>query len=393
MKLFLLMSCTNFLTACKEDNDLTANIDVKFLRQIITNEPSTSRNIIFQTDDILNNPFIDIDGQTFNCEQKFFTDDNHINNQYSVQIQNLKPNQNYQYRIIDNNHCSQWYELKTTNKNFKAIIFPDSQCADYNVWRQVATSAYNQNPDADFFINLGDLVDNGEDFSQWQAWFNGATFLDKIICVPVLGNHEYYSRQWKVREPIAYQKFFDLNDYYSFDFGDVHFSVLNTQWSELADLNVDSKKYIIEQKDWLINDLSSTKMKWKIILAHKDVLQYRINNRPERLEGFSDFGEEFMPIFDDLKVDIVFTGHLHTFRDRGHIFNFKRDSKGPLYILTGLAGDVRYPNLWINHELDEVIAPQPEVDNYLTLESFDDSLIVKCFLSDNTLIDNIKLNK
>ncbi len=396
LKAALLIAGGNFLSGCgnpKIEDEKINDIEINYLRQMITNDPSTSRTIIFQSDDILRKPAVEIDDKIFYAEEKFFTDDDHINNQYSVKIENLEAGKNYRYRIVDENHCGDWHELKTSDgKNFKAIIFPDSQCADYNVWKKVAETAFEKNPDVAFFINMGDLVDNGEDWTQWRSWFDGAkNFLDKIICVPILGNHECYNRQWKVREPFAYLNYFQLPRYYSFDFGDIHFAILDSQWSELEDVGGDGKNFILEQKNWLRKDISSTQKKRKIILIHKDVLQYRINGRPNRLEGFSDVGEEFMPLFDELNIDIVFTGHLHTYRDRGHIFDFKHDSRGPLYILTGIAGDVRYPNLWIDHALDVVTAPQPEVDNYLTLEFSNEKIIVKCFLSDGTEIDKAEI--
>jgi hypothetical protein len=42
--------------------------------------------------------------------------------------------------------------------------------------------------------------------------------------------------------------------------------------------------------------------------------------------------------------------------------------------LTGVAGNVRYPGLWIDHQLDEVVAPQPETDNYLTMRVTDEAI-------------------
>ena len=47
-------------------------------------------------------------------------------------------------------------------------------------------------------------------------------------------------------------------------------------------------------------------------MMHKDVLQYRINGRPERTEGFSEDGNLWMPLVDELSIDIVYTAHLHT---------------------------------------------------------------------------------
>ena len=411
-----LLASGNIFSGCGEVSDgddilgkydKIGDLEIKCLRQIITNDANTSRCIMWQSDDILMNPAVEIrvadskDTYTFAALDCSFTDDEHVNNQYSAQLKELSAGADYEYRIINGEHCSAWHSLKTTDGNhFKALIFPDSQSADYGVWAKVAKFAYSNNTNAEFFVNIGDIVDNGEDWTQWRAWFDGAdSFIDKIPFVPIMGNHECYNRQWKTRLPEAYFNYFEVpangsdkfeRRYYSFDYGDVHFAILDSQWDELNAVSTNAGDELIHaQQEWLRHDMTNSTKKWKIVFIHKDVLQYRIKGRPERSEGFSDIGTTFMPLFDELKINIVFTAHLHTYRDRGHIYNFERNPQGPLYILTGLSGDVRYPGLWIDHALDEVKAPQPETDNYLTLEVSKDKIEVKCFLPDGTEIDHV----
>ena len=386
------------------EKKFTVDLDAKFLRQIITKNSATSRLVMWQTDSKMSEPKLEIKLKTsdatkiFSAQEDFFSDDGKENFQYKIFIENLQPDSEYLYRIFDGEHSTDFIEFKTSfGKKFKAIIFPDSQSADYNVWGEVANSAFEKNPDAEFFINVGDIVDNGEDSAQWHSWFEKIKTQLKIFpFAPVMGNHETYNRNWEVREPVAYLKYFAVPEngfekfsrrFYSFDFGAAHFVILDSQWDELG------KEIIEAQKNFLREDLAKTSKTWKIVFIHKDVLQYRINGRPERKEGFSDVGEIFMPEFENLNFDAVFTAHLHTYRNRGRLKNFQADETGPLYILTGLSGDVRYSNLWINHNLDKVIAPQPETDNFLTIEVDKNILLVKCFLPDGTLIDETELKK
>ena len=127
---------------------------------------------------------------------------------------------------------------------------------------------------------------------------------------------------------------------------------------------------------------------------HKDVLRYGfLTRKTPREEGVSEEGKTFMPLFDKYNVDVVLTAHLHTYRNRGHIYDFKRDTKGPLYILTGVAGDVRYPNLWKRHSLDVTIAPQPETNNYMVMEASADRLRFSCYLPDGMKIDEAEVKK
>ena len=54
-------------------------------------------------------------------------------------------------------------------------------------------------------------MDNGEDSSQWRAWFGALHgIMDKLVFVPVMGNHECYDRNWKERLPEAYLHYFQV---------------------------------------------------------------------------------------------------------------------------------------------------------------------------------------
>ena len=320
---------------------------------------------------------------------------------YEAELTGLTPGASYEYRVRAGGEVSPAYKLSTdSGGEFTALLFPDSQSLDYNVWKETAEGGRKTAPDAAFYINMGDLVDNGQDEHQWQSWLASvSSFSADIPLAPVMGNHEAYSLDWKMAKPDRYLAHFDLPKngdsalpemFYSFDWGPVHFSVLNTDMQELSEWYPD---LLEKQKAWLVKDVKSTEKPWKVVLMHKDPLQYRIAKRPERKEGFSEEGKAFMPLFDQLGIDAVLSAHLHTYRNRGHIYDFQRDVKGPLYILSGVAGDVRYPNLWTDHALDTYVAPQPETDNFMTLTASDQTLTLRAFLPDGTKLDEAVLTK
>ena len=58
-----------------------------------------------------------------------------------------------------------------------------------------------------------------------------------------------------------------------------------------------------------------------------------------------------------------------------------------------MSGNVRYPNLWVNHALDEYVAPQPETDNYMVMKAAGKQLDFYCYLPDGTEIDHAVLKK
>ncbi|WP_337510304.1 metallophosphoesterase family protein [Megasphaera sp.] len=381
----------------------TDAVDASNIRQVITADSTTSRTFMWQSDYAEENPVVeyrqagdDDSLMQLPASSDAFSDDGVTTYIHTAAVSDLKPGTAYEYRVGAGDKRSDWQSFHTAQgHDFKALIFPDSQSSDYSVWAATAQPAWQRNQDAQFFINMGDLVDNGQDHYQWNAWFDVVgDMIARIPVVPLLGNHETYDKDWKVRMPEAYLHLFSLpridrekyqNQFYSFDYGDVHFVVRNTQSQELADFepNLDE-----DEVAWFKEDMAKTTKKWKIVLMHKDPLQYGFANRPQpREEGFSPEGRLWMPLFDQYGVDAVLSAHLHTYRDRGHIRNFQRDESGPLYLITGVAGNVQYPGLWKQHSLDKYVAPQPETDNYMTLEATDDSLTFRSFLPDGQLLE------
>lgn len=249
---------------------------------------------------------------------------------------------------------------------------------------------------------MGDLVDNGEDSSQWNAWFDAVEPLaTRMPLVALMGNHDTYDLNWKIRKPLAYLELFDqpmngddqyTDQYFSFDYGNVHFVVLDTQFQEEKENNYEPN-LLFDEISWLEYDLEHSHAKWKVVLMHKDPLQYANIKNPDITPGFNNIGKAFMPIFDKFHVDAVLSAHYYTYRRHGHIKNFEKNIDGPLYIITGVAGDVRYPNLWIPNPIDDFVAPQPETDNYLVMDKQGNTITIKAFNPDGTVMDESVLQK
>lgn len=292
--------------------NLTSAVDAANIRQIITADSSTSRTIMWQSAYAEKGAAVEYraagaeDTLTIPAADTELNDDGTVTYIYSAAITGLTPGGSYEYRVGYTDRRSEWFPLKTAaGSTFKALIFPDSQSADYGVWKNTAMPAWERNKDAQFFINIGDLVDNGQSGYQWNAWFEGCEdMIRQIPLVPLDGNHEMYDLNWQMHLPVSYTA-----------------------------------------------------------------------------------------LFDRYGVDIVLSGHLHTYRNRGRIKNFQRDETGTLYLLTGVAGDVRYPSLWKRHALDVYVPPQPETDNYMTMEATTDTIRFQCFLPDGTLLDTAELRK
>ena len=386
----------------------------RYIRQIVTQDNSTSRTIMWQSDSSEADAVIeyrlvgDEHTQTIGATDKAFTDDGSTTYIYEATLTGLAPNTKYEYRVgYGTDRRSDWYSLETAGGNvYDVLIYPDSQSADYSQWEEIVKSSALHNPRTALYISMGDLVDNGEQAYQWRTWLNSIKPLSaNVPLATTLGNHEMYTLDWKMREPYAYLNYFAVppngnetfnRRYYSFDFGDVHYVVLDTTLYESNhEDNHDTHHpdlYDV-QVQWLRQDLAANTKKWTVVLMHRDPFQYAFN-RPgaSRDVGFNEEGVLFMPIFDEFNVDLVLSAHLHSYRNRGHVRNFERDASGPLYILTGIAGDARRPN-WKEHPLDVYVAPDREKNNYMTMTVTPNQLIVKAFLPDGTQLDESVIEK
>ena len=386
----------------------------RYIRQIVAQDNSISRTIMWQSDNSEADAVIEyrLEGaeksQTIGATDKAFTDDGSTTYIHEATLTGLTPNTKYEYRVgYGTDRRSDWYRLETAGASvYDVLIYPDSQSGDYSQWEEIVKNSALRNPRTALYISMGDLVDNGEHAYQWRTWLNSIKPLSaNVPLATTLGNHEMYTLDWKMREPYAYLNYFAVppngnetfnRRYYSYDFGDVHYVVLDTMLYESNhEDNHDTHHpdlYDV-QVQWLRQDLMANTKKWTVVLMHRDPFQYAFD-RPgaNRAIGFDDEGVLFMPIFDEFNVDLVLSAHLHSYRNRGHVRHFDRDPSGPLYILTGIAGDTGRPK-WKEHPLDVYVAPDRDKNNYMTMTVTPNKLIVKAFLPDGTQLDESVIEK
>ena len=370
------------------------------LRQVITADSKISRTIMWQTETAAVDCWVEYKVGGTNELHKAaaqgteFTTDAGVVYQQSVTLTDLEPATFYEYRVGSGKEFSPWYQLKTDSGGaFSALIFGDSQSLDYNVWQATATAAYKDaKEDAAFFINMGDLVDNGEQYSQWRSWFRGADkLLTNIPTAPLRGNHENYSLQWQPYRGDLYLQLFDLpqngpaglkEQAYSYDYGDVHFAVLDTQQEELAQWQPD---LLTRQTQWLAADLAASNKKWKIVLMHRTPFRYQDGR-------LNEIGAAFIPVIESNNVDLVFSGHNHSYSRSAPLKNGTAAGHGTVYFSTGRSGDKTWNGSRIKPQevaFDGVL-DQP---NYLKLTVNGNKLAVTSLRQNGSLIDTLTLTK
>src|SRR5258706_8316087 len=94
----------------------------------------------------------------------------------------------------------------------------------------------------------------------WAAWFDAARdVLPHLPLMTVQGNHEANLQPYFAQFPMP-----GNHRWYSFDYGDLHFTVLN-------DTPLDASEISGAEKAFLEADLAATKKTWKVVAHHKPV--------------------------------------------------------------------------------------------------------------------------
>ncbi len=188
------------------------------------------------------------------------------------------------------------------------------------------------------FVPVGDIVDKGLVWSQWEAFFSDAkSLLETSYIMPVIGNHDCYLDSSKGLKPEVYLQLFDLPDngcegykgyWYAFEAGDAHFSVLcNYPHGGPLDEKTAVDKI---QTEWLDKQLAATEKKWKFVFFHAPIW----SSGPHGGDSVS-LAKTWGAAMERRAVDIVFTGHTHAWEITHPLKNGKHGSGGTVYYNTG----------------------------------------------------------
>ncbi len=201
-----------------------------------------------------------------------------------------------------------------------------------------------------FIVTTGDnAYQDGryEDFAE-KVFEEYPEIFGKGPIYPSLGNHEYHTD-----DGAPYLDVFDLprqawraheeERYYSFDYGNTHFVVLDSN----APLDVDDHASNNDMFDWLRHDLSNTKQPWKIAVLHHSPYSTGDHGSDERARA------KLVPIFEQFEINLVLSGHDHTYQrtqplKQGRVTTV--EDGGIVYVVTGAGSGANYacsPAEWL----------------------------------------------
>jgi hypothetical protein len=225
--------------------------------------------------------------------------------------------------------------------------------------------AYNQDKEpVDLFLLLGDNAYLDGTDAQWQgAFFDIYPEIMKSAAVwPTIGNHEMGGTLFDLGEllgfppgslvlhlggtsnspdPFSYDDgdattiddgppYLDIftlpsagevggvpsgtEQYYAFDYGNVHVVSLDSQLSNRDDVQREA------MRSWLIDDLESNRRDWTIVIFHHPPYTKGENHDSDVEDAEIWMREQFTPVFEDYGVDVVYGGHSHSY-ERSYYLN------------------------------------------------------------------------
>ena len=257
--------------------------------------------------------------------------------QHKIILDGLTPDTKYFYRVTTNNSSTKMSTFISGAADTATVVsfycYGDTRTniATHDLVAKKIMDEINLNPNSQsFIVTSGDLVEQGDIESYWTTQFfdpaytNIQDMLSKLPYLTSMGNHEGQGLLFGKYFP--YPMYTSGRYYYSFDYGPVHFTVLD----QYTTYTSGSAQYT-----WLENDLAASTKPWKIILDHEP--------------GWTAFGASgthgnntsvqslIQPLCLKYGVQFVLSGHNH-FYSRANVSNVMHITSGgggaPLYTPT-----------------------------------------------------------
>ena len=232
--------------------------------------------------------------------------------QYRALAENLAPATTYYYQVGDKatGVFSGTGEFTTAKDSgaFSFVSLTDTQSytdGDAQVSAATLEKALGTVPDAAFVLHGGDVVDDGSNEGMWESLLNySAAGLMSTTIAPAAGNHEATGNAFVNHFYLEQNGDPTGGTYYSFDYSNAHFVVLNTNEDSTQNLSD-------EQLRWLREDVTSAReagAEWIILNMHKGPYTTATHMDDQDIKNMR---RVLVPLIDELDIDLVLQGHDH----------------------------------------------------------------------------------
>lgn len=246
-------------------------------------------------------------------------------NEHEFEITGLNPDSVYYYSVgtstttlagADADHFFRTFPNPGGERPTRVWILGDSGTADSNA-ESVRDAYYNFTGAAptDLWLMLGDNAYGGGSFEEYQkAVFEMyPAMLRQSPLYSTRGNHEnsasvYYGQFTFPTAGEAGGLASGSEAYYSFDYANIHFVCLDSDQSD--------RRTNGPMLTWLEADLASTDQDWIVAFWHHPPYTKGTHDSDDPLDSsgrMMDMRENALPILEDYGVDLVLSGHSHSY--------------------------------------------------------------------------------
>jgi len=237
---------------------------------------------------------------------------------HETHICGLEADTTYFYKVGGPGHWSGVYETATappvgSTSPFSFGVSGDSRNNLENSW-PISQRALLE-AGVDFEVFSGDAVFLGPNQRDWTEFFEATVddfgiedLLSRAPFMMANGNHDQlavnYVAQFAYPQEMTPGERAQGEEWYSFDYGNAHFIMLNDTVADSAVLGG-------AQADWMRQDLMQvdrTEQPWIFVTHHRPFYTCRSTHSPD-----TALRAAWQPIFDEFSVDFVLTGHNHVY--------------------------------------------------------------------------------
>jgi len=276
-------------------------------------------------------------------------------------------------------------------QDWKCIIYGDTR-NDKPEHKQVLESMKANTPDFKFIINVGDVVDHGDNDSEWADWYTTFTsVLDSTgqNSVPPMfmstpGNHDATETtaglvNWNKYLPGQVNQFGNDGKFFTFDYHNARFIILDSDKSSKTG----------EQYEMMMDAIQNNPLTWLFVITHRPIFafgNYSYQDEIHELWG--------VPLYEH-GCDIIFNGHDHFYLRtkkielNGNLHPPIDLGKGTVQIVTANGGaslrDI-YPEKDSNEYLIETYVKEY---GYTELTVRDDTLRLRHIFRDGSVFEEV----
>ncbi len=311
-----------------------------------------------------------------------------ISNHHSCILQGLEPGVKYVYRVGMQGNWSEWFQFEMPAEEdtaFSFIYLGDPQSDLKSQWSRAIRAAYSKDPSAAFIVYAGDLINRAGRDLEWHEWFEAGSFIYGMIPqVMTPGNHDY---NYQILDPY-WKALFTLpqngprgleGTCYVIDYKNLRLiSIDSAADSELRD---EHGFKLTAQKDWLDSVLQANTKDWVIVVTHLPFYSPKENRDNAYLR------QHFQPILEKYKVDMVLSGHDHSYA-RGRTTDNPGNGHEVMYVVS-VSGPKMYEagdKDWMEHS-----GSFKQLYQLITIDGKE--LFYKAYTVDGELFDQFKLTK